>query len=94
MATNIYTNIAKFMETFFEKLIRKVCEKEKNKICVIMGDFNLDLLKSDSDHDISDIYEFLCSFGFRPLILQPASSASLIDNIFINSLKLNLMVAT
>ena len=56
-----------------------------------MGDFNLDLLKSDSDHDISDFYEFLCSFGFRPLILQPtrvtASSAPLIDNIFINSLE-------
>ena len=55
-----------------------------------MGDFNLDLLKTESDKDILDFYDFLCSFGFWPLILQPtqvtASTASLIDNIFINSL--------
>ena len=56
-----------------------------------MGEFILDLLKTDSDQDISDFNDFLCSFGFRPLILQPtrvtASTASLIDNIFINSLE-------
>ena len=74
-----------------KKLIRNVCANEKNKVCVLMGDFNLDLLKTESDKDISDFYDFLCSFGFRPLILQPTqvttSTASLIDKIFINSLE-------
>ena len=78
------------MDSFFEKLIRNVCIQEKNKVCVLMGDFNLDLLKTESDRDMSDFYDFLSSFGFRPLILQPtrvtASTASMIDNIFINSL--------
>ena len=85
-----HCKISKFMDSFFEKLIRNVCIQEKNKVCVLMGDFNLDLLKTESDRDISDFYDFLSSFGFRPLILQPtrvtASTASLIDNIFINSL--------
>ena len=73
------------MDSFFEKLIRHVCIQEKNKVCVLIGDFNLDLLKTESDRDISDFYDFLSSFGFRPLILQPkgvtTSMASLIDTI-------------
>ena len=52
-----HCKIDKFMKTFFEKLVNTVCENEKNKICVLMGDFNIDLLKSDSDHDASYFYE-------------------------------------
>ena len=57
-----------------------------------MGDFNIDLLKTESDDKTSEFYNFLSGFGFRPLILQPtrvqttsrSTPASLIDNIFVN----------
>ena len=54
------------------------------------GDFNIDLIKYDSTACVSEFYDQISSFGFRPLILQPtrlsSSSATLIDNIFINDL--------
>ena len=56
-----------------------------------MGDFNIYLLKTTSEQKFSYFYDFLSSFGFRPLIHQPtsvtASSATLIDNIFVNSIE-------
>ena len=56
-----------------------------------MGDFNIDLLKYDSDVSTSDFYDILSSHGYRPLIMQPtrvtSHSATLIDNIFINDLE-------
>ena len=55
-----------------------------------MGDFNVDLLKYETDRQSSDFFDILSSFNFRPLILQPtrvtATSATLIDNIFFNSI--------
>ena len=55
-----------------------------------MGDFNVDLLKYETDRQSSDFFDLLSSFNFRPLILQPtrvtATSATLIDNIFVNSI--------
>ena len=56
-----------------------------------MGDFNIDLLKYDSQTSSSDFYDVLSSYGYRPLIMQPtrvtSHSATLIDNIFINDLE-------
>ena len=82
-----HCKLDKFMKNFFEKLIVTISDKEKSKYCILMGDFNADLLKTDSDLDIENFFNFLSSFGFRPLILQPtrvtSSSATLIDNIFI-----------
>ena len=53
-----------------------------------IGDFNVDLLKYNSDSGTCEFYDNLASHGFAPLILQPtrvtSSSATLIDNIFIN----------
>lgn len=63
----------------------------ENKHCIILGDFNLDLLKFES-HPATD--EFMTSLGtssFQPYILQPTRitnhSVTLIDNIFFNSLE-------
>ena len=62
-----------------------------NKICALVGDFNVDLVKYDSHLQTETFYNQISSCGFRPLILQPtrvtASSATLIDNIFINELE-------
>ena len=55
-----------------------------------MGDFNIDLIKYGTDSSTCEFYDFLTSYSFRPLILQPtrvtSKTATLIDNIFINDI--------
>ena len=54
-----------------------------------MGDFNIDLLKTDTHNDSNIFYNNLSSHFFTPHILQPTrlESKTLIDNIFFNSLE-------
>jgi hypothetical protein len=82
-----HTPVADFMTTYFNKLLDTLTKT--NKICAILGDFNVDLIKYGSNTSIDNFYDQLSSYGFRPLILQPtrvtANSATLIDNIFINN---------
>ena len=63
----------------------------ENKYCIILGDFNLDLLKSESHPDTDNFLNLLGSFSFLPHILQPTRitdhSETRIDNIFFNSLE-------
>ena len=84
-----HTSIKLFVDDFLLDILNKV-RLEKNKICSIMGDFNIDLLKIDEHDDTNYFYNILSTYGFRPLILQPtritSSSATLIDNIFINDM--------
>lgn len=74
---------------FLYKTIDKI-NKEK-KYCILMGDFNIDLLKYDSHTDTEDFINTLGSFSFQPHILKPTRitnhSATLIDNIYFNSLE-------
>ena len=80
--------ISSFSEEYFESMLRKLTKL--NKKCILAGDFNIDLIKYDSTACVSEFYDQISSYGFRPLILQPTrfstSSATLIDNIFINDL--------
>ena len=59
--------------------------------CVLLGNFNLDLLKFESHPSTEHFLNILGSYYFQPQILQPTRitdhSASLIDNIFFNSLE-------
>ena len=59
-----------------------------NKPSFISGDWNADLLKSDSHNDSMLFFETVTSFSFKPTILQPtrvtSSSSTSIDNIFVN----------
>ena len=63
----------------------------ENKYCVLLGDFNLDLLKFESHPSTENFLNTVGSFYFQPQILQPTRiadhSAILIDNIFCNSLE-------
>ena len=59
-----HCKVDKFMKNFFEKLVNNICKKENNKICVLMGDFNIDLLKTESDHDVSNFYDFYLLLDF------------------------------
>ena len=53
-----------------------------------MGDFNVDLLKSNDNNAAGDFYNMFSSYFFTPFVLQPTRlrSKTLIDNIFLNSL--------
>ena len=54
----------------------------------MLGDFNADLLKYDSDSDTSDFLDLMFSNALLPLISSPTrvtpTSQTLIDNIFTN----------
>ena len=60
----------------------------ENKQCLVIGDFNIDLLASSSQH-VNSFTDLLMSFSCTPLILNPTritqDSATLIDNIFTNN---------
>jgi hypothetical protein len=56
-------------ETKFSQLLSNI-DKE-NKICYLMGDFNLDLLKSESCDYTNKFLELLFTSSYIPLILKP-----------------------
>ena len=73
------------LDFYFKKI-----DKE-NKVCYLMGDFNVDLLKSES-HDYSNRFaEQLFTFSFSTHITKPtrvtSHTATLIDNIFTNNIE-------
>ena len=75
--------VTKFIEEF-----NPILDKMSNSNSVIVGDFNLDLLKIKDKNVINDYLENILSFGFNPKIIYPTrlahQSATLIDNIFSN----------
>ena len=66
------------MDPFLQKI------SDENKQCVLMGDFNIDLLKYESNNDSNSFYNILSSNFFTPYVLQPTRlhSKTLIDNLF------------
>ena len=63
----------------------------EGKFCLLMGDFNINLLNYDSHSETEDFVNTLGSYAFHPQILKPTRityhSATSIDNIFFNSLE-------
>ena len=80
-------NTALFLEKFND--ILTIITKD-NKHCYVMGDFNLDLLQYNHHVPTREFIDSLFSHAFSPLISSPTRltsySATLIDNIFTNSL--------
>ena len=63
---------------------------KENKEIYISGDFNFNLLKSDSNNACSNFFNLMNSNGLLPFILHPSrvvegQTPSLIDNIFSNN---------
>ena len=62
-----------------------------SKLAMIAGDFNLNLLNANSHAPTGDFINNMMSFFFLPTICKPTrisdTSATLIDNIFINCIK-------
>ena len=75
---------------YMQSILEKV--KKENKLLVIAGDFNLNLLKHDTDDRIKDFLNLMLSNHCQPTIMQPTrfsseNRPSLVDNIFINSIE-------
>jgi len=79
--------IEDFTTNYLEPVLNII--SAENKICAIMGDFNIDLLKCNIHDDINYFYNSFLSNFFAPYILQPTRpiSKSLIDNIFMNTIE-------
>ena len=75
-----------FNQNFFEQIIKELIHD--NKITYLLGDFNIDLLKLETDDNINSFYNILTSNLFVPHITLPtritSHSKTLIDNIFSN----------
>ena len=72
-----------FLSPFLNKVSRE------NKLCVLLGDFNINLLNCESCQPIGEFLDILGSFRILPHITLPtritSQSNTLIDNIFISS---------
>jgi exonuclease III len=57
----------------FEDKINQILSKidKENKICYLMGDFNIDLLKSESCDYTNRFLEILSTSSYIPLVLRP-----------------------
>ena len=84
------TNPVEFLDIFSE-IMHDI--KRENKLCYLLGDYNFDLLKSESHLPTSNFLDLMYSCSFLPLIHKPTrlskSTATLIDNIFTNDLLIN-----
>ena len=81
------TEISHFIE-IMKDIMEKI--KNENKICYLVGDYNINLINVDSHNLTSEFNEIMYSGGFIPLITRPTrvthTSATLIDNIYSNQI--------
>ena len=63
-----YNNLDDFSE-YINKCLIKL--GKENKEVYIAGDFNIDLLKYETNPKYRDFFNLLVSYGFLPLITQP-----------------------
>ena len=75
-------------QTYFDMTIERL--SSTNKPIYVMGDFNIDLLKSETCDFSHNFLLSLQSYSFFPVIDKPTrvhnNSATLIDNILVNSI--------
>ena len=78
-------SVDQFTNDHIEPLLQKIASE--NKMCTLMGDINIDLLKIDSVISSNHFFNTMCSNFSGPYILQPTrpASSTLIDNIFLNT---------
>ena len=77
---------ADLLTTFRDEVKYTINSFENCQQMYLTGDYNLDLLKCDSNPTTNSFFELLCSSGYFPKILLPtritSHSATLIDNVF------------
>ena len=76
-----------FTNVHLEPILEIISNESKE--CMLMGDFNVDLLKCNDNNSAGDFFNMFSSYFFSPFVLQPTRlrSKTLIDNIFFNSLE-------
>ena len=86
----IQNTILKILQNIY-KTLHQI--QNSNKMCVILGDFNINLFNSDIHQPTEDFSNNMYSYFMNPQIIQPTRitdhTAILIDNIFLNSIEYN-----
>ena len=76
-----------FNDLFLKSLTERLT-KENNKEVILLGDFNIDLINSNSNDNASEFLDVIYSSNLLPHITSPtrltSRSHTLIDNIFSN----------
>ena len=88
----IYRPPSSSLQTFLEQMNQLLgILKQEGKLIYLIGDFNIDLAKYDSNETISDFFNLMYSHSYKSLINKPTRvqghSSSIIDNIFTNDLE-------
>ena len=81
-------DLNEFNDYYLNELLHKLFSE--NKSVILLGDFNVDLMKYDNHHSTNEFLDSLPSHLFLPHITQPAiitdTTKTLFDNIFSNTL--------
>ena len=81
-----HTSIDNFV-TDIDPIFNKL--NSEKKLFYVMGDFNIDLLKADTDRPVNDYLDLIYSYSIIPTVYKPtritATSATVIDNILTNN---------
>lgn len=83
----------------FNEALRIVLSKlsKEDKHIYLTGDYNINLLNSDSHIPTAEFIELLFTFSYFPCINKPtrisSTSATIIDNIFVNNIHSKIMTA-
>ena len=84
----IYRHPCMQQSEFIDEYLKPLSEKliSENKEVILLGDFNIDLLKCDSNKNVSDFLDIIDSANLLSNITSPtrltSRSQTLIDNIF------------
>ena len=84
----------KFNE-LLETVLQKI-DRNSNKHIILLGDFNIDLIKHDRDINSQNVIDMTTNYGFVQIISRPTRitdhSATLIDHIYTN--KINKVISS
>ena len=92
ICASIYKHPKMDLDDFNTKYLNPLLDKisKENKTIFLLGDFNVDLMKSDKDLNTTNFFDCMTSHLMVPHIIYPtritSHSKTLIDNIFSNSL--------
>ena len=87
--------ISGFNNEYLVPLLAKILQEEK--ACLLIVNFNINLLNKNADFKVSDFYNILSLNFFAPYILHPTrltkNSKTLIDNIFLDTIEFSTFLA-
>ena len=82
-------NPTEFIDVYMSDLFQKISKEDKT--IMLMGDFNIDLLKYDTIADSTAFLDSMYTNFFLPYITEPTRITThaeiLIDNVFSNNIK-------